>query len=54
MSNYWHNGRRQTARVGTPVPLARLRLGMQIHLSGMDFGCVWQITRILPPDEKGD
>lgn len=36
------------------MPLKQLRIGMRIHLSGMDFGCVWEITNILPPDSNGD
>lgn len=37
---------------GIPIPPSALRIGMLIHLKGTDFGCVWRITNIEPPNAK--
>lgn len=40
--------------VGTFVPINQLRVGMQIHLSYTNFGCVWKITSIEPKNSKNE
>ncbi|CUJ58166.1 Uncharacterised protein [Achromobacter aegrifaciens] len=35
---------RRRLNEGVPVPLSRMFIGMQVHLKGTDFGCVWRIV----------
>jgi hypothetical protein len=40
--------------VGQSIPLNQLRVGMLIHLSYTNFGCVWRISSIEPVNSKGE
>lgn len=40
--------------VGQSVPSTQLHIGMLIHLSHTNFGCVWRIASIEPMNSKGE
>lgn len=40
--------------VGQRIPLNQLRVGMLVHLSYTNFGCVWQISSIEPMNTKSE
>ena len=40
--------------VGQSIPSNQLRVGMLIHLSYTNFGCVWRISSIEPVNSKGE
>ncbi len=40
--------------VGQSIPSSQLRVGMLIHLSYTNFGCVWRISSIEPMNSKGE
>ena len=40
--------------VGKSIRRDKLRKGMMIHLSHTNFGCVWRISEVDPPNNKGE
>lgn len=40
--------------VGQHIPRDKLYVGMLIHLSYTNFGCVWRITAIETPNANGE
>ncbi len=44
----------QRHNVGQHIPLNKLYVGMLIHLSYTNFGCVWRITAIEAPNANGE
>lgn len=50
MSHY----RGRSGRNAVRIPVSELYMGMSIHLTGPHFGCVWQVTKIEPPNAKGE
>jgi hypothetical protein len=40
--------------MGQPVLTSELRVGLSIHLSHKNFGCVWKILSIEPMNNKGE
>lgn len=46
--------RGRSGRNAVRIPVSELYVGMSIHLTGPHFGCVWQVTKIEPPNAKGE
>ncbi|WP_273803843.1 hypothetical protein [Providencia rettgeri] len=44
----------QRHNVGQRIPRDKLFVGMLIHLSYTNFGCVWRITAIETPNANGE
>ncbi len=44
----------QRHNVGQHIPRDKLYVGMLIHLSYTNFGCVWRITAIETPNANGE
>lgn len=40
--------------IGHSIPRDKLYVGMLIHLSSTNFGCVWKIVSIEPMNSKGE
>ncbi len=44
----------QRHNIGLHIPRDKLHVGMLIHLSYTNFGCVWRITAIETPNANGE